>query len=124
MKVAICAKTEGLESLVDDRFGRCENYVIYDTETKDVVTVENSAKNEGAGAGGKAVNILNENEVTTVIVPELGPKAVKAIDAFEMKAYRIDGQNSVQEAIDALLAGKLQLMVTASVKEHQGLRKA
>ncbi len=124
MKIAVCAKNEGLESLVDERFGRCENYVIYDTETKEAITVENTAKNEGSGAGGKAVNILNQNGVEAVVVPELGPKAVKAIDAFEIKAYRINDQKTVQESIDALLEGKLRLLVTASVEEHQGLRKA
>jgi len=125
MKVAVCAKNNnGLESEVDERFGRAEYYVVFDTETKDVKTIENSAKNDSQGAGGKAVSIINENGVDTVIVPELGPKAVTALEAFEISAFQIDNSKNVDEVIKSFLNGKLQKMNTSSVNEHSGLRKA
>lgn len=125
MKVVVCAKnSNGLESEVDERFGRAEYYVVFDTETKDIKTIENSAKNEAQGAGGKAVSILNETGADAVIVPELGPKAVTALEAFEISAFQIDNSKSVDEAIKSFLNGNLQKMNTSSVEEHSGLRKA
>lgn len=124
MKVAVCAKTDGLESNVDDRFGRCENYVIFDTNTKEVKTIANEAKDQPSGAGGQAVRLLHTNGAEVIVAPELGPKAVKAIEAFEIKAYRMDSSETVQQVIDSLLAGTLTLFDSPSVESHRGLRKA
>jgi predicted Fe-Mo cluster-binding NifX family protein len=124
MKVAICAKNDlGLSSEVDDRFGRAEFYVIFDTEKAETIVLENSAKNEAAGAGGKAVSLLHKQGVDTLVVPELGPKALKAANAFELTAYQIDDSKTAQEVLNALLAGKLTKLEIASVESHNGLRK-
>jgi len=125
MKVAICAKNDlGLNSEVDDRFGRAEYYVIFDTEKEETIVLENSAKNEAAGAGGKAVSLLYKQGVDTLVVPELGPKALKAINAFELTVYQVDDSKTAQQVVNSLLAGKLTRLETASVKSHSGLRKA
>ena len=99
MKIAVCSKGEGLKALVDERFGRADQFVIFDMVTKEVKTVENSAKNASAGAGGQAVRMLDENNVEVVIVPEVGPKAVDALKAFEIKAYSLGESKTVEEAI-------------------------
>lgn len=124
MKIAVCAQESGLDSKVDGRFGRCESYVIFDTETKEVVTISNEAKNEPSGAGSSAVRLLNTNGTDIVIAPELGPKAIKALDAFEIKAYMMNNSETVQQMIDAFLADELTAFGSASVKSHRGLRKA
>lgn len=124
MKIAVTAKNEGLKANIDDRFGRCQYFVIFDTESKSVETIENEAKNEGSGAGGKAVRALAQNKVDVVIAPELGPKAVTAIKAFEIKAYKKGAFEIVEEAIEACKAGKLEEYQFATVEEHSGLRRA
>ncbi|MBZ4683199.1 MAG: hypothetical protein PWP46_918 [Fusobacteriaceae bacterium] len=126
MKIAVSAKAEGLNAKIDDRFGRAEYYVIFDTETKEVKTVENSAKNESAGAGGKAVKVLGDENVNVILAPEVGPKAITALKAFEIEAYLYAGLglNTVEEAIDAFNDGKLAKANNATVEEHSGLRKA
>lgn len=125
MKIAICTKNDlGLNSEVDQRFGRAEFYIIFDTESEQTTSLENSAKNEASGAGGKSVSLLHKAGVDVIIAPELGPKAVTAINAFEIKAYQIGESNTVQKVIDAYLSAELIEIETASVKEHSGLRKA
>lgn len=124
MKIAVCAKNQGMDSIADDRFGRAEYYVIFDTESRAGETVENTAKNEPAGAGGSAVRILSQNNVDVVLVPELGPKAVAAINAFEIKAYRYTDRVTVREMIAAFQDGKLKQISTSTAKSHSGLRKA
>lgn len=124
MKIAVCAQASGLEAKVDGRFGRCETYVIFDTETKEVVSIDNEAKNEPSGAGGSAVRLLNANGTDIVIAPELGPKAIKALDAFEIKAYAMNNSETVQQMIDAFLANELTAFDNASVRSHRGLRQA
>jgi predicted Fe-Mo cluster-binding NifX family protein len=123
MKIAVCAKGTDIKTEVDDRFGRCENFVIVDTETKEVEAIENEAKNDAGGAGGKAVRILALRKVEAVIAPELGPKAATAIKAFDMKAYSLGKIKTVEDAMKAYEAGELKEMDNATVKEHSGLRR-
>ena len=125
MKVAICAKSNlGMNADVDDRFGRAEYYVLFDTENKETSIIENSAKNDSAGAGGKAISLLNKQNVDVILVPELGPKALDAVNAFELKAYHLDGSKTVEAALHSFLEGKLTQLATSSVGSHNGLRKA
>ncbi len=123
MKIAVCSKGNDLNSLCDERFGRCETFVIFDTETKESVAIDNEAKNEGAGAGGKAVKILANNKVDVLIAPELGPKAVDAIKAFEIVAYRSLINLTVEEQIENFQQGKLEKFEDSSVESHSGLRR-
>lgn len=46
MKLAICARGEGLDSQVDQRFGRCACFVIVDPDKEKVIEF---ARRPGAG---------------------------------------------------------------------------
>lgn len=124
MIIGVCAKEEKLDSKLADRFGRAECYVIFNTETEEILTTENSAKNEASGAGGSAVKILDQYNVKVILAPELGPKAMDAIKAFEMEAYNFNGSKTVKEAIENYKSGNLKMFLTNSNDGHRGLRKA
>lgn len=123
MKIAVCSKGEGLKALVDDRFGRANKFVIFDMETEEVKTVENIGKNQGAGAGGQAVRSLNENNVEVVIVPEVGPKAIDALKAFEITAYMLGESKTVEEAIKKYTSGDLKKFEVNKSQRQGGLRR-
>ncbi|PLX33792.1 MAG: hypothetical protein C0604_02965 [Clostridiales bacterium] len=123
MIIGICAKETGLNSPVADRFGRAECYVLFDTETKEARTIENTAKNSASGAGGRAVRLLDENGVSVTLAPELGPKAMDAIKAFEISAYSYGESKTVKEALENYEAGKLEEFKTNSTESHHGLRR-
>jgi predicted Fe-Mo cluster-binding NifX family protein len=108
MKISICSKKEGLDSLVDERFGRAENFTIIDLDTMAIETVENIAKNQASGAGGEAVKLLSKYNVDIAIVPHLGPKAETAMEAFEIKTVSQEDYKSVGEVLEAYKAGKLK----------------
>lgn len=124
MKIAVCAKSEGLTSKVDDRFGRAEKYVIFDTETKAVETIENTAKNQPSGAGGNAVGLLDKNGSNVVLVPELGPNAMTALNAFSIEAYAYSDSKTVEEAINKYQNGELKKLLTNTNEGKHGLYRA
>ncbi len=124
MKIAVASKGEGLKSEIDNMFGRSEYFVIVDLENMEVKSIENTAKNESNGAGGKAVKLLSNEGVEIIVAPELGPKAVTAVEAFKIKAYKKDSFKTVEEAVNAYKDGKLKEFESASVREHSGLRRA
>lgn len=123
MKIAVASKGEWLKAKIDDRFGRAEYFVIVDLENMEGTTIENTAKNESSGAGGKAVRLLANEGVEVLIAPELGPKAVTAIKAFEMKVYKKEGFEIVEDAVKGYQEGKLEEAASATAEEHSGLRR-
>lgn len=55
MKVAITSSGKELTSLPDKRFGRCNCFVIYDTESDSVEVVDNPSRDYNEGAGPAAM---------------------------------------------------------------------
>ncbi len=110
MIISICSKKEGMDSLVDERFGRSENFTIIDLDTGDFKTVENTGKNEASGAGGNAVKLLASHKVDVAIVPHLGPKAEIAMEGFEIKTVSQGDYKTVGELLEAYKAGKLEVI--------------
>jgi len=51
MKIAVSSMSKDLNSMLDVRFGRCNYFVIYDTEEGLVKTIENKGQMSGGGAG-------------------------------------------------------------------------
>ena len=49
MKIAVSAMGQSLDSQVDPRFGRCQNFIIVDTDTMDFEAISNESS---AAAGG------------------------------------------------------------------------
>jgi len=99
MKIAICSTGDKKESIVAKRFARCEYFMIYDHETLKSSFVENKARNEASGAGGKASKNLADLEVNVVLVPQLGPKAYDALKAFDIDAYEYNHNVSAHKAL-------------------------
>lgn len=124
MKVAVSVKENNINTEIDDRFGRAEYFLIKDMQTGNVEFVENGAKDDAGGAGGRAVRILSLNEANAVIVPELGPKAVSAMQAFEIKAYAKGDCIKAMDALEKYSNNELVEIDTATVEEHSGLRRA
>lgn len=116
MKIGICASDHTPESLVAGRFARAPYFAVYNSETLDFSFFNNTAKDEGSGAGGKAVKILGDLNIDIVLVPELGPKAIDALNAFEIKSYQYKQGKTVREALYEYFEKKLPEMLDPSVK--------
>ncbi len=119
MKIAISATEQNENSRVSDRFARAEYFIIYDHDSLTFKSIENPAKKEGSGAGGKAVKVLGDLGVDIVLVPELGPKALDALNAFEIKSYQYPREKTVREVIYMYFEKKLpELLVSTSKGRH------
>lgn len=115
MKIGICASDHKPESLVSGRFARANYFAVYDSETLRFSFFDNTAKDEGSGAGGKAVKVLGDLDIDIVLVPELGPKAIETLKAFDIKSYQYKQGKTVREALYEYFEKKLPQMLDASV---------
>jgi len=119
MKIAISSNEKTENSKVSDRFARSEFFIIYDHEDLSFTAIENTAKKAGSGAGGKAVKILGDLNVDIVLVPELGPKALEALQAFEIKSFQYPREKTVREVLYLYFEKKLpELFISTSKGRH------
>ncbi len=87
MKIAISAEGQNKESLLDRRFGRCDYFLIYDTETGDFKTIGNNGVSSGGGAGIAAASQVIEENVSVIITGNLGPNAFELVEKAGIEAY-------------------------------------
>ena len=116
MKIAIPTVKNTLNSNVSSSFGRAEYFLIYDTETKENLFVENTAKDSRGGAGIKAAQIVIDSKAEALLTPRLGENAAEVLKSSNMKIYKsIEG--TAEENIEAFTGGKLSLLGEV----HEGL---
>ncbi len=119
MKIAISSSENNENSKVSDRFARSEYFIIYDHDKLSFEAIVNTAKDEGSGAGGKAVKILGDAGVDIALVPELGPKALEALLAFDIKSYQYPREKTVKEVLYLYFEKKLpELLISTSKGKH------
>lgn len=119
MKIAVCSKEETSNAVLANRFARAEYFAIFDSESKKIMFLENKAKMAAGGASGVAVKILGDQDVEVVLCPEVGPKALDALTAFEIKAYNFKGASTVTEAIDMYITNQLSPITSSHNKKYK-----
>lgn len=120
MKIGISSTGQTLADLLDPRFGRCEYFQIYDTNTQLISAVRNRGQEASGGAGISASNQLAEESVDIIITGSLGPNAFEIIQKSGIKAYSCQ-PIPVSEALKKFEAGDLKL-IDISGPAHKGMR--
>ncbi|NQU80501.1 MAG: dinitrogenase iron-molybdenum cofactor biosynthesis protein [Bacteroidetes bacterium] len=85
MKVAITSTGNSLESNLDQRFGRCAFFVIYDTETKGLEYIPNPNKEAQEGAGPASAQLVASRDVKKIISGEFGIKIKPLLDSLKIQ---------------------------------------
>lgn len=109
MKIAIPVDEKTLESNVCPSFGRTPNFLIYDTETKESVFIDNSAAASTGGAGIKAAQTIVDNKANALLTPRCGQNAADVIKAADIKIFKTTFA-LVKDNIAAFIDGKLPLL--------------
>jgi len=103
MKVAITSTGNTLESTLDQRFGRCTCFVIYNTETKGIEFVPNPNRDAQEGAGPASVQIVASRGVGKVISGEFGFKIKSLFDSLKIQMIVLkEPEKRISEIIDML----------------------
>jgi predicted Fe-Mo cluster-binding NifX family protein len=117
-KFAVTAQGTDAKDAVDTRFGRARYFRVVDTATGEQIVVDNAAgMNAAQGAGIQAAQSLVNQGVQAVVTGHVGPKAWTALAAAKIQVFGIkDG--TVEQAMNAFMAGQLQPMTGADVAGH------
>jgi predicted Fe-Mo cluster-binding NifX family protein len=118
MKIAIPSKNPSVDSFIDERFGRAIQFVIYDTKTNVVATVENVQNlNAVQGAGLQSAKNVIDSGAQVVLTPHCGPKAFNLLLQFDVSVYLAKNM-TVKAAVEAFLNSELEQMTSADVEGH------
>jgi len=120
MKICISSTGKNLDAIVDQRFGRCQYFLIVDTETMKVKTISNEGILSSGGAGIQAAQIVTKEDVGSVITGNIGPNAFSILQAAGIKVYT-GAEGTIKEAIENYKKGKLKETGSANVESHSGI---
>ncbi|WP_099188808.1 NifB/NifX family molybdenum-iron cluster-binding protein [Tepidibacter mesophilus] len=121
MKLCISSITNKENSQADSRFGRCPYFAIYNTENNTFEFIENSGITSPQGAGIAAAQQIADQKVEAVITGNMGPNAMKIIDAAGIKTYKINNE-TIKDAVKLYIDNKLPTIDKAG-PSHLGMQK-
>jgi predicted Fe-Mo cluster-binding NifX family protein len=107
VKICVTAKGYNLDAQVDPRFGRCEYFLIVDTETLRYEAIRNPNIDTGGGAGIQSGQIMAERQVKAVITGDMGPNAFQTLNAAGISVMT-GASGSIRQAIEKYKMGELK----------------
>lgn len=118
MKIAITTQGQDLSSRLDPRFGRTKWLILVDTDTDTFEVHDNTVNlNASSGAGIQTAQNVANLGAEAVITGNLGPNAIKTLNAAEVKAF-LTKESTAQQALDVFKEGKLQQLTQPNVEGH------
>ncbi len=120
MKIAISSAGQNKESFLDKRFGRCNYFLIFNTENGEYKAIKNEGGTASGGAGIAAASQVIEEDVAIIITGNLGPNAFELIEKTEIKVFGCS-EIPVIQAIEMFNSNQL-LEIKAAGNAHQGMK--
>lgn len=121
MKICITSQGNDRNAEVDPRFGRCQYFVIADTDTDQVDIIDNTNKDGMGGVGIQAGQMMAEKDIKAVLTGNVGPNAFQTLNASGVEVITgVTGK--VSEAIEKYKSGGYTPSSGASVDPHFGTR--
>lgn len=118
MILAITAMGKDLASGLDQRFGRAQHIIFYNTENDGFECMENKLSlNAPQGAGIQTAQHVVDRGAQVVITGNLGPKAFRVLDAAGIAAFT-SSASSAQKAIDDYKNHQLSQLTNPNVQGH------
>jgi predicted Fe-Mo cluster-binding NifX family protein len=120
MKICITSEGNNLDSKVDPRFGRCKNFIIFDTDTSNFEAQENPNAQLQGGAGIQSGQLMVSKGVKAILTGNIGPNAHQVLLAAGISVL-IGVSGTVQEAIEGYKSGKYEAADAPSVASKFGM---
>ncbi|MGC9367438.1 MAG: NifB/NifX family molybdenum-iron cluster-binding protein [bacterium] len=118
-KIIVSSTGADLDSEMDPRFGRAPYFLIYDLETDQYESIENSSVQYAQGAGSSASQLVANKGVKGVIAGNFGPNAANALNSFNIKMYVSPG-GKISEIIKKFKSGEIKPIDNPTVAGHHG----
>lgn len=120
MKICVSSTGKNLDADVDPRFGRCQFFLVIDTDTLNFDYISNESIMASGGAGIQAAQTVAKTGANVVITGNIGPNAFQTLHAAGIKV--ITGVNGyIKEIVEKFKNGELKETNNPSVGSHYGM---
>lgn len=120
MKICITSSGQSLDDTMDPRFGRCQYFIISDTDNAQFEAIQNPAVSAGGGAGIQAAQLIADKGAEVVLTGNVGPNAYNALNAAGIKIVVGLTGITVRQAMEGFKAEKHAYTAGPSVGAHYG----
>lgn len=100
MKIAVTSTGGSLDALVSEQFGRCQYFLIIDSETMKFEAVSNLGEQMQSGAGPKAAETIISKGAEVLLTGRVGDKAEEVLKRCGIKI--IGGLKNTVKVRDAI----------------------
>lgn len=105
MKIAVTSTGGSMDSLVSERFGRCQYFLIVDSETKKFEAISNLGEQMQSGAGPKAAGMIIDKGANVLLTGQVGDKAESVLKKAGIKIINgFSGNEKVKDAIEQYIS--------------------
>ncbi|MBU0468913.1 MAG: NifB/NifX family molybdenum-iron cluster-binding protein [Candidatus Omnitrophica bacterium] len=122
MKICITSEGNNLDSKVDPRFGRCQYFILIDTDTSQFEAIQNQNVNGSGGVGVQSGQIVAEKQAKVVLTGKVGPNASQTLTSAGIEVV-LDVEGTVKEALERFKKGELKSAKGPNADEKSGLNK-
>jgi len=120
MKICVTAQGKTLDDQVDPRFGRCQFFIVVDTNTLDFEAIENQSAQFSGGAGIQSGQLMASKGVKAVLTGNVGPNAFQTLTAGGIKIYTgLSGK--IRDAVEKYKGGSLKPTENPNVGSKFGM---
>lgn len=121
MKMAVSAMGRDLDAQVDPKFGRCQHFIIVDSDTLEFEAIKNPNIGLMSRAGIQSGQMMADKGVQVILTGNIGPNAFQALSAAGIQIIaRVNG--TVREAIHRFNSGQLQPVTRATAPEYSSVK--
>jgi predicted Fe-Mo cluster-binding NifX family protein len=112
MKIALTTSGADLNAPMELRFGRAARFLVFDSENKSFVVLENVGMDAPQGAGIRAAEAIVKAGASVLVTGDCGPKALNALRQAKVSVYSCKNA-SVEKAIELCVARQLEEITAA-----------
>ncbi len=123
MKIAVTSTGPTLEDEVEARFGRCQYFLIIDTDSMQFEAIENPNIALGGGAGIQSAQLMSEKGVTAVLTGNCGPNAFNVFGQAGIQVI-VGISGPVRAAVEQFKAQGFSSASGPNVASHFGMNTA
>lgn len=104
MKIAVTSTGGSLDALVSEKFGRCQYFLIVDSDTMKFEAVSNLGEQMQSGAGPRAAELIINKGAEVLLTGQVGDKAEEVLNKAGIKiATGYVSNEKVKDAVNKYL---------------------